>query len=197
MNPETSCRSLQGEEERHAAREIVRRAYEAQGYDVSSGSIARYLDSPHATTFGLFFGETLYGTISIVLDSEKGLPMDSIYADELAPWRAEGKKLAEVVQFAVDHDAYAAVSGKKPPPFEAAPLFATVLSHAIEAQVAYLCISVNPKHDRFYGMLGFKQIGEMKHYGSVGAPAIARALHVPSQNFHPFIARFMKKESGR
>ncbi|MBI5405980.1 hypothetical protein HY972_03020 [Candidatus Kaiserbacteria bacterium] len=192
-----SCRPLRDEEERRAAREIVRRVYEKQGYDVNSGSIARYLDGPDAATFGLFYQDALYATISVVGDGAQGLPMDTIYADELAPWRSEGKKLAEVVQFAVDHDVYVKISGKKPSPFEAAPLFAAVLSHALQKHIDYLCISINPKHDRFYGMLGFKQIGELKHYASVNAPAIARAFYVPDWKTHPFIASFMDKEMLR
>ncbi len=181
-----TCRILTSDREREAARALVRRKYLAEGYAATDDSIARYLLLPSATTFGLFHDDTLYGTISLVLDNQDGLPMDALYAPELAPWRAEGKRLAEVIQFAVER------TGS---PFEAAPLFAAILARAVEEQLDYLCISVNPKHDRFYALLGFKQIGEMKHYASVDAPAIARALHVPTQKEHPLLAGFLKKDT--
>lgn len=194
MNPLSSCRAIHDAAEREAARDIVRRKYAEQGYDLSIESFKRYLDGPSAVTFGLFEKDTIYGTISVVVDSAAGLPMDSIYADELAPWRSEGKKLAEVVQFAVDNDIFTAVSGKKPSPFEAAPLFRAVLTYALKTHIDYLCISINPKHDRFYGLLGFKQFGKLKHYDSVDAPAIPRALYVPKWSTNPLIKSFLGKE---
>ncbi|HUY62382.1 MAG TPA: hypothetical protein VMV50_01145 [Candidatus Paceibacterota bacterium] len=161
---------------------MVAKAYAAQGYAVGTDAITRYLDGPHATTFGLFAGAVLYGTLSVVRDSEEGLPMSTLYARELASVRAGGKQLAEVVQFAVDHDRYADATGKRASPFVASPLFSAVLAHAHECGIDYLCIAINPKHDRFYRLLGFEQIGEQKHYAAVDAPAIARALYVPGRS---------------
>ncbi len=188
MTHVNSCRVLTNAKERAAARAIVRRAYAAQGYDTSD-AISRYLEDDSATTFGLFRDDTLYGTISIVIDSADGLPMDAIYTEELSTWRAGRTRIAEVVQFAVDPDQRAGS------PFETAPLFAAVLARAIEARVRHLCISINPKHDRFYRMLGFEQVGALKHYGSVDAPAIACAFYVPNWNRHPFVASLVT-ESG-
>lgn len=191
---ELQCRELEDEGERLAARRIVERAYAAQGYDTKNGAIAAYLQGSGAATFGLFANETLYGTLSLVPDGPDGLPMDAIYRKELAPWRAEGKKLAEVVQFAVDHETYRRAAGKNPSPLVAVPLFVAVLSRAIKAGLDYLCISINPAHDRFYDMLGFKQIGPLKQYDSVNAPAIARALYVPHWQQNPTIKTFLGKE---
>ncbi|MBU6214716.1 hypothetical protein KGM48_02625 [Patescibacteria group bacterium] len=177
----TPCRQLSTDGERRAAMDLVRRAYEAEGYRVTD-SISKYLDAPGARTFGLFRNETLIGTLSIVPDTE-GLPMDSLYARELAPWRASGKTLAEVVQFAVDRN-------ERHSPFAAAPLFAAVLTYARQLGVDYLCISINPKHDRFYSLLGFKKIGEEKQYAAVNAPAIARALPLSRWSMPPLLQPF-------
>ena len=193
MSEDYECRVIQNDVDRLAARAIVKRAYEAQGYGTGS-RIAQYLQGPDAITFGLIRDDTLYGTISVVVDSEQGLPMDTIYADELSPWRSLGEKLAEVVQFAVDHDVYAAAFGTKPTLFGAVPLFAAALSHALAKNIDYLCISINPKHDHFYNMLGFKQIGARKQYESVGAPAIAYAFYVPEWNRHRNITGFFGTE---
>src|SRR3989344_1239458 len=123
MSKDPECRVIQNNAERLAARAIVKRAYEAQRYSAGS-RIAQYLQGPDAITFGLIRDDTLYGTISVVVDSEQGLPMDTIYADELSPWRSLGEKLAEVVQFAVDHELYSIRFGKKPSLFSATQLFA-------------------------------------------------------------------------
>lgn len=197
MSVEPACRVATSAEELGAAREVVRRMYEAQGYDVASGSITAYLGDTGATTFGLFMGDTLYGTISIVRDGSRGLPMDSMYRDELAPWRTEGKVLAEVVQFAIDHARCKEATGRVPGPFAATPLFSVVLACALAEHIDYLCISINPKHDRFYSLLGFKQIGALKQYGAVNAPAIARALYVPEWQAQPLIRSFLGKETMR
>ena len=193
MSEDYECRVIQNDVDRLAARAIVKRAYEAQGYGTGS-RIAQYLQGPDAITFGLIRDDTLYGTISVVVDSEQGLPMDTIYADELALWRSLGKKLAEVVQFAVDHELYSIRFGKKPSLFSATQLFAATLSCAFQRNIDYLCISINPKHDRFYRMLGFKQIGARKQYESVGAPAIAYAFYVPEWNRHRNITGFFGTE---
>ena len=190
----TECRSLRTDAEHGTAREVVRRQYEKQGYISDGRGIASYLETPDAATFGLFYDETLCGTISIVFDSPKGLPMDSTYADELAPWRAAGKKLAEVVQFAADNEAYANVSGEKAPAFLTTPLFAAVFSRALRENVDYLCITVNPKHERFYRLLGFVRIGGPKQYASVNAGSVACAFYLPEWDTHPAIETFLGKE---
>jgi hypothetical protein len=163
-------------EELQAARALVTRRYAAQGY-ATDGAFDAYLENPATTTFGLFEGDILCGTISLVPDGQQGLPMDSVYREELAPLRAKGKRLAEVVQFAVDderHTGLSALAGS----LVAIPLFGDVLSRAIEQHIDTLCISINPKHDRFYAMLGFREIGALKQYGAVEAPAIGRVLDV-------------------
>lgn len=175
-----TCARLHTTEERLAARHIVRRLYQAQGYAASNGDgdSAAFSDSASTLLWGMAYDGTLFGTVSLMVDSASGLPMDSIYAEELLPLRTTGAKIAEVGQFAVDRELYKVLSGKDAP-FVAAPLFTAVLRHAIENGVHYLCITVNPKHDAFYAAIGFRQIGGLKHHPSVQAPAIARVFFVP------------------
>lgn len=187
-------RILHTDTERQAARDVVKRNYERQGYISDGRGIASYLNTPGATTFGFFYSGTLCGTISIVFDGSEGLPLDSTYADELTPWRAAGKKLAEVVQFAVDHEAYATVSGEKASPLLTVPLFAMIFSHALQEKVDYLCITVHPHHGRFYKLLGFAQIGEPKQYASINTDSIACALSVPEWRTSPAVETFLGKE---
>ncbi|MEK7604205.1 MAG: hypothetical protein AAB442_00130 [Patescibacteria group bacterium] len=186
MSGNPRCVVLTLPAEKQAAQDIVRRVYAAQGYDLSEGVFVRFLRTPNAVVWGLFEEDVLFGTISIIPDSEAGLPMDSLYAEELAPFRAEGKKIAEVVQFAIDHTL------KKPSPFEAVPLLITVLSYARTQKIDTICISIHPKHSQFYHMLGFEKIGDLKQYQAVAAPAVAYALPLVAWETNPFFGNFLR-----
>ncbi len=193
MNPTVVCKVLETPHEKSAAHAIVKRLYLAEGYAIGEEyeGIAGIARGPHARLFGLYSRETLFGTVAVVTDSEKGLPMDSIYKDELNELRRQNARLVEVVQFAVDHEAYQSFFGKKAP-FIAANLFAEVLSFALRESVDYLCVSINPKHDTFYAALGFIQTGEQKTYPLVNAPAIARVLYVPEWSSSSFLRTMME-----
>lgn len=144
-------------------------------------AISAYLTSPSAATFTGRLGGTVVATISVIGDSEKGLPMDSIYRAELDALRKEGGRLAEVGQFAVDREQLAEQLPTFPPLAVTTNLFKLVLKHSISEQIDRLCIAINPKHAAFYQGLGFVQIGALKHYPSVAnAPALAFALDVDS-----------------
>ena len=179
MTDSIHCSLLLSPEDRRQAREIVRILYEQQGYYTAQGAtnIQQSLAQSAPTIFGAFIADRLFGTISVVEDGPAGLPMDSIYKAELEPLR-RAKRIAEVVQFAVDKERYARAGGRAPL-LPAISLFGAVLSYALWRKLDYLCISVNPKHARFYRLLGFHQIGAEKTYGAVSAPAIAYALSIP------------------
>ena len=51
---------------------------------------------PSTVVFVAKKGQHVLGTISLIVDSNVGLPMDKIYADELLPIRALGRRIAEV-----------------------------------------------------------------------------------------------------
>jgi len=154
---------------------MVSRVYAESGYhpDQEEHAIPRTLDRADTITLGAFHGDTLVGTISLVIDGPQGLPMDYIYSEELTPLRASQLRIAEVGQFAIDSETYRASTGRAVPRFLALAFFGAALSGAIAHECAYICVAVNPKHARFYRLLGFRKIGEEKRYGAVSAPAIA------------------------
>ena len=102
-----------------------------------------------------------------------GLPCDDLYADDLAPLRAAGRRIAEVSALAIDErwrDVGLLVVRNL---VQMIALYADGL-----ARLDTLCIAVNPRHARFYeSCLRFERFGELKSYPAVNnAPAVALRL---------------------
>lgn len=197
MDRRTHAVLLTKQEDLASARALVRRQYVKAGYYTSEDGDSRleqFLKLPGAATFGLFTGAVLYGSISVVTDSDHGLPMDALYADDLAHFRVAGRRLAEVTQFSIDHElVHKKLTGTQAL-FAAAPLFAAVLGHADRNGIEYLCISINPKHEFFYELLGFSELGGLKHYPAVNAPAIGKILAVEEFKGGAIVQSIMRKE---
>lgn len=161
-----------------ASKRLVRAVYTEAGY-VAEGedktAISAYLGKNGATTVLARTGDTLLGTISIVADVN-GVPMDSIYREELASYRGRGAQIAEVCQFAIDKDALRTI-----PTLAELDVSVNLLGLAVQLGFEqlhdYLCFAINPKHRTFYESLGCTQIGNEKSYSSVsGAPALGYVL---------------------
>jgi hypothetical protein len=188
MLSKIACHKLTTTSEKEVAATIVSKKYQEQGYIPKANitPIGSHLKGESSEIIGAFVSNEMYGTISLVLGDSSPLPMDSIYKDEVDILRNKNYRVAEVVQFAVDQDvskkhlSFAEVS------VAAAPLFGAVLSSAKEKDINYLCISVNPKHAPFYSLIGFNTIGEVKHYDSVDAPAVAMSLSIDFAYSHVF-----------
>ena len=110
-------------------------------------------------------------TMSLVCDSDNGLPMEAVYPEEIARLRLKELSLAEVSCFAeCQNDSESSQSAV----FQLMPLMAQ-LAYRRGADV--LLIAVHPRHARFYHrFLGFDVISEERTYGKVcGKPVIALA----------------------
>lgn len=105
-------------------------------------------------------------TISYIPDSPLfGLPMDGLYRDEIDQLRAQGRKVVEIGSLATEKS----VRGRNVVMY----LYKTVINYGLMTGVNDLCLTVNPKHVRFYAdIMLCEQIGEEKYYPSVGAPAV-------------------------
>ena len=116
-------------------------------------------------------GEVI-GTVSIIGDSGYGLPLESIYADEVEAFRQAGLCLAEVGCLADKQDQVEGMAGAL---FR---LMALVAQRSRRHGVDVLLVVCHPRHAKFYErFLGFQQFGEEKPYEKVcGAPAVALAL---------------------
>ena len=96
------------------------------------------------------------GTMSMIFDSDKGLPADEVFKDLLDPLRNEGRRLIEVGRLAIDRTE----ASKR--------LFAGMLHiFLIYATVIHRCtdciIEVNPRHVGYYKrMLGWDVLSDTR-----------------------------------
>lgn len=165
------------------AYELVQRVYQQTGFivpdDTHRGPVredttienpairARLFEhSPHAATFIAKIEGRVVGVLSIVHDSPAfGLPSDSAFANELRQLRAEGKRLVEITNQAVDEQFRSSAV-----PTE---LMRCVLAHSLEAGIDAGIAAVSPSHHAFYELLGFRRIGAERSYsGKVHDPVI-------------------------
>lgn len=189
------CREACGEEEKRKARGIVLAEYARSGYisseDASVGEMGvlpsdSAIASSASVTLVISSQEKIIGTVSVVFDSPAGFPMDSLYHDELETLRASGYRLAEVVQLATDHEFVAGLPGIGGGLSLILPLFRGVLRLGKDREVDGFCITVNPKHDRFYAEIGFVSIGPERQYEALGgAQTLPKVLYWKSILEHP------------
>lgn len=110
-------------------------------------------------------------TMSLVSDDQLGLPMESLYEQEIDELRQQGLYLAEVTCLASHPDC-----------FDRGRMFGVFLNlvglmfqYARSHDIDRLVIAVHPRHFRTYQrLLGFDQIGPQKPYAAVrNRPAVA------------------------
>jgi hypothetical protein len=146
---------------RREASTLVDRRYTDRGYATKAAD-----PDPHLFTFVAYDEGELVGTVSIRIDSDKGLSADELYRDELDVLRRGGCKLCEFTRLAVD------VTNVSKPVL--AGLFHTAYLYAGEVHACTFCvIEVNPRHVPFYRRaLRFEPIGAERTNTRVNAPAV-------------------------
>jgi hypothetical protein len=147
--------------------------YRARGYEVASAKALRFLPHhalPDTVTFVAKHENRVVATFSIVPDNTLlGMPMESIYGDEVARLRCRGHRMAETVCLA---DAGLSVR-------EFLQVFIALIKLAIQYHHSRggdtYVITVNPRHKAFYAkVLGFQPLGPCRSYANVqDAPAEA------------------------
>ena len=162
--------------ERDACFRLVYDQYVERGYAAGDRSGRRVLVHqalPTTTMFRATAAAAVVGTVTLIADSVLGLPMDSLYAGELRPLRASGRRVAEVSALAV---------APGTPMTALVRLMSRLVLYAEAlARVDDLCVTVHPRHARFYERLGFARMGTVKPYAAVnGAPAVAFRLDLAS-----------------
>ena len=110
--------------------------------------------------------------MTLIGDGELGLPMESIYLDEVNAARTQGLYVGEVSALAVDNVEFRCFL----------PIFvnltALMAQHARWYGMDQFLIATHPKHARFYQrFMGFEQLGPAREYPNVcNAPAVAYCL---------------------
>lgn len=132
-----------------AAFRLVHDQYVWRGFMTTPHPSGRRVNLRHALPSTRVFvasdGARIVGTVSVVLDSPLGLPMDEVFADQLDRFRRRGRRGAEVSALAMDADRRA----------HGIPvlmrLLRMVVLHAAEvARIDDLCLVVRPQHADFY-----------------------------------------------
>lgn len=118
-------------------------------------------------------GETIC-TMSLIVDSVAGLPLESIYPDEVERRRRAGLVLAEV----------GCLADRREDPRRGFPVFMELCRLTAQAAkfrgVEQLLLAVHPRHGKFYRrFLAFEQIGDVQAYEAVcGQPAVLMMLPI-------------------
>ncbi|MCW5598443.1 MAG: long-chain N-acyl amino acid synthase [Nitrosomonas sp.] len=144
--------------------ELIKRMYASRGYLTESTDA--FSTNLHQYTFEARQAQRPIGTLTLTIDTNKGLLADTLYKKELDRFRQQGHRLCEVSKLA-----FIPKSGSKEilaALFHLAYLYANDLHSTQDA-----FIEVNPRHALFYQrMLGFRQIGQQQICPRVNAPAV-------------------------
>jgi hypothetical protein len=133
-------------------------------YDAYAGTFTLLAEDPNGKEAG---------TISLVFDSNLGLPCNEIYREEVDGLRAQGLSLVEFTRLAIDDDA---------------PNARGLLFHLFALSYAFarcgggctdMLIEVNPRHVQYYKkILRFEQVGPERACPRVkGAPAVLMRMN--------------------
>ncbi|MDF0678442.1 MAG: hypothetical protein P0107_05185 [Nitrosomonas sp.] len=138
--------------------------YASRGYQTESASV--FSTSSNQYTFEARQSQQLIGTLTLTIDTGKGLLADTLYQTELNQFRQQGRRLCEVSKLAFNPE----TSSKEI--FASMFHMAYIFAHRIH-NVDDSFIEINPRHATFYKrMLGFHQIGELRTCPRVNAPAV-------------------------
>lgn len=163
-------------EELEACYAVLHDAYVDSGFMKPSASglrVTLYHALPTTTTLCAKYDGQVIGTISLIRESELGVPLQSIF--DLTDVRAKGGNIAEVSALAI-HRKFRRTGGSV-----LFPLMKFMYEYCTKFfDIRHLVIAVNPSHIEMYeALLLFKRLSEntVANYDFVnGAPAIGATL---------------------
>lgn len=169
-----------------AATRLLYDEYFRRGYceaHVSRRHYSYFTLLPDSRTFVVKRKGQLLGTLSLVVDSPCGLPMESEFSEEVAKLRRPGRRLAEVGLLALDLSLIGHRSFSLSKFDKMASLFNLIkimFDYArLKAGVTDLVICVHPKHQALYRYLTYEDIGPVKVYpGACKKPALPMHLDI-------------------
>lgn len=166
-------RLAHSDERVNTASMLVQRKYAGRGYAAKG-----FQKAPERITLMAFQDDKVIGTLTLGLDSPKGLLVEDLYKTEIDILRQAGRKVCELTKLAVDQ-----THGSK---HVLASLFhiAYIYGRVIQGYTDVV-IEVNPRHVAFYKrLLGFAEFGSERMCSRVNAPAVLLRLeldHVDQQ----------------
>lgn len=162
-------------DERTAAFGLVYQAYVRSGLiepNPSQLRVTPYQLQPGSTIFVAVLRNEVISTVSLIGDGQLGLPMESIYGDEIARLRALGMRFGEV----------SALADRRRQMSRTLPVFVQLMRLMVQSAhrqgIDRLLVAVHPRHARFYQrFLSFQRLAEERSYPLVcNNPAVALYL---------------------
>jgi len=175
---ETAFRVARTRRELRAAYRLVYQIYLNSGFTKHADHgmrVTPYHALPGTDVFVAEQAGRVACTMTLIGDSELGLPAETLYADEVAGLRDSGRRIAEVGSLAQrGHDLSCLLR-----------LINLMAQRAKLRGVDDLLITVHPRHAKFYQRyLGFEMIGPLRSYQAVcGQPAVAMAVNLSQLYF--------------
>lgn len=146
---------------------LVQRKYAGRGYETSS-----FQKTPERITLMAFQDDKVIGTLTLGLDTPKGLLVEELYKPEIDSLRQAGRKVCELTKLAVDqaHGSKHVLASL----FHISYIYGRVMQGYTD-----VVIEVNPRHVAFYKrMLGFTEFGPERMCSRVNAPAVLLRLEL-------------------
>jgi len=162
-----------------AAFQLLYKEYLVRGYCSENSTSMHYSFFcllPTSRTFIVKSDNKVIATISLIIDSPCGLPMECAFRNEVNSYRKHERKVAEVGLLALDQEFVNRMHSSNN------PLKTTLLSllwgamkeFAIASGVTDYLNVCHPKHEKLYSNFGFNSVGPVKTYtgaeGNLGMP---------------------------
>lgn len=188
--------------DRAAAYRLVYQAYTRVGLCPTNAygmRVTPYQLLPTSDTFIAELDGQVISTLSLVVDSKLGLPMEVIYPDEVARLRDAGQNVAEV----------SCLADRRRDPGRYFPVFLELCRLMVQSAryrgIDQLLVAVHPRHARFYRRyMAFETLGDVREYPSV-CNKLAEALCLdfrlidldPPENYELFFGEPLPEEMIR
>jgi hypothetical protein len=160
---------IEDSEKLQAACALLNERYGWRGY----GSSHVIPTGVHQTTFTAEVDDSVVGTITLAVDSDRGLNIDCTFGEEVDRIRKiKDAHICELTRFAFNGEVRSkeALAGL----FNLAFIYGTAITQCTD-----LLIEVAPRHVSFYkAMLGFRRLGSLRPNENVGSPAQLMGLRV-------------------
>lgn len=148
--------------------QLVHRMYSWRGLD--TGRPTAYADHPGQTTLVACKGDLLFGTLTVGVDSSRGLLADTLYREEIDAARKSGARVCEVTRLAMDP------AHSSPEVLASIFHLAFMITRFIH-DMTDLFVEVHPRHTAFYRrLMGYRVAGPERICPRVGAPAVLLRL---------------------
>ena len=180
--------------ERAAAFRLCHDAYVRAGLMLPNRFQMRIMPHHLLATSAIFIavqGDRVIATVSLVGDGRLGLPMESVYQDEIGALRDPRRWLGEVSSLA------SAPEASDCQLHMLGDLTRLMAQYAMRHGLEYLLAAVHPRHARYYQrVLGFQPLSEPRPYPAVRhRPSVALLLDLPQleHDQHPAFRAYFRE----